>query len=299
MPVDDGGRSPATLVCKGCNEPFANPRALAVHEERHRPVEPPVIDPATNRETTFPCSAGCSRNFRTLAQFREHAPICDGMPPLTPFSQEKGMPEIGGRPLTCPECLVDFQGDHDKLAVHIERHREVGAKIVDKRTGDVESRECPKGCGRHFLSKKDFKEHTTLCDGSAPLPVKKDREALIIIDEIPISRLGKKKGRKEGDGGMGQVYKCTDCGKEFDRPNTLGIHRKYKHGVAGKGRKAAGGRGGARKRAEPAATPARADTGNASADGAGLLGQLRDAAQSHRTKADRIEELAKELETLL
>lgn len=297
MPIVEEGRSPATLVCPACQASFANPRVLAVHEERHRPVEPPAIDSATGREISHPCSAGCGRNFRTLALFREHAPICDGMPPLAPFNQEKGMPETGdGRPLACPECLEEFGTDHEKLAVHIERHREVGKKILHKRTGEAETRECPKGCGRHFLSKKEYKEHTTLCDGSPPLPPGKPKPPPAAPPIVIIDSIDKLKGK-----GM---LKCEDCNEEFQKPNTLAIHRRFKHGVPGKSRRGPGRpRGSASKprdgdAAAPAA-PAGAELARDASDGAGLLFQLKKAAQDHRDKASRIEELAKELETLL
>lgn len=161
------------------------------------------------------------------------------------------------RPIVCPECLAEWK-EPEELSVHLERHREVRKPDPSKVTRNRGWKVCPKGCGRHLFGIMEYREHAGLCDGSPPLPAGKRVE-----ENMP-----------EGQAG----YPCPDCGRTFSRPNTFAIHRKAKHGSGLR----PGGNG---------------PTGGLSEDE--VMAKLREKAREHRSKADRLEGILKELETLL
>lgn len=277
MAVDDGGRSPATLICPGCGgKPFPDARRLAVHLERHRDVQAALRDHATGRELSHACPAGCGRSFPSLVEFREHAPICDGRPPLPPLDETTILSPGGEaryRPLFCPECRIGID-EPERLGVHIERHREVGAPIFG-RGGRVVSKPCPKGCGRHFPPKgeHDFRRHLQLCEGDAPIPVRR-RDGKEPTGNI----FGK---REDG------MFTCGECGKPLAKRNALTMHMKFKHP------------GSAAQPSVQGAAETTAPADGASGDDDGIVSRLKEKAGEHLKMAERIEELMKELETLL
>lgn len=282
MAVDDGGRSPATLRCPACGgNPFPDPRRLAVHLERHREVQAAVVDHGTGRELSHRCPADCGRHFQTLVEFREHAPVCDGKPPLPPLDGRmiaSVAGEAGYRPLVCPECRVRID-EPERLGVHIERHREVMAPIRGK-MGEVVSKPCPKGCGRHFPPKGayDFRRHVQLCEGEKPIPAwSHDGRELKPVGNV---------FRKREDG----MYTCRECGRSFQRPNTIAIHMKAKHPGSSAGPYHDEG---TPERAEAA------DTDAVRADDVEIVSRLKDKAEEHLKKAEKIEELMKDLQPLL
>jgi len=319
MSVDEGGRAPETLLCQACGSKCADPRALAVHSERHRPVDAPTNDRESGREISHPCSAGCGRNFLSLAQYREHAPICDGQPPLEPFLDNRKSEGPKGRAMECPECRVPY-GDAEGLSMHLERHREVLPPSYDPGTKELMSRPCPKDCGRHFLSKREYKEHSELCDGSKPLPTGRAEEPLVVVDdprpgrtfgvaeEIPL-------GKKEGEPGM---LTCNDCDppRKFTFEAWYGKHLKKVHGkkyepenggAAPRERKP---RGAETEPEAPRPRPSEPAAAAAPAPAAGALdmsvSDLKQKAGDLRRRADRLEEIAaavdllvKEAQTLL
>ena len=81
--------------------------------------------------------------------------------------------DLEDRRYSCPECRKEFKTP-ELLAPHLERHREVGVAIKDKK-GTSRSSGCPRGCGRHFAFVKnerpshEFREHIMLCKGDKPL----------------------------------------------------------------------------------------------------------------------------------
>jgi len=270
MAVDDGGRSPATLRCPACGgEPFPDPRRLAIHMERHREVLSPVRESGTGRELSHRCPKGCGRNFPTLLEFREHSPVCDGSEPLRPLDAAV-IAGVGGeerRPLLCPECRIRVD-EPEELGYHLERHREM----------DTGPRPCPKGCGRGFqeTGEYDFRRHVKLCRGEKPLPLR-----------------GKGGPERTGKGREDGMYECDQCDRTFPRANNLAIHKKYKH---------AGGRPAPGERGSDVAVLSTPDTSGGDADDDGIeavVRRLREKAEDHLKKADRIEEIMKELEALL
>lgn len=315
MSVDEGGRSPETLVCNACGQQCGDPRKLAVHMERHRPVDPPTLDKETGREMSHPCSAGCGRNFLSLAQYREHAPICDGQQPLPPFLDNRKGEVPKGRAMECPECRTPF-GDADGFSVHLERHREVLPVYKDPKTGEVMTRPCPKGCPRNFLSKRDYKEHSELCDGSPPLPTGKAKaeEPLIVIDDdqkpgktfemAPEIDLSKTAAGKEGEAGM---FTCTDCEKpkKFTHEAWYSKHMKKVHGKNVTPKDGAAAPRAARRPADPEpesqpprpAAPSAAGTASSASDMS--VGGLKQKANDLRRRADRLEEIATAVDLLV
>ena len=309
MSVDQGGRSPETLLCQACGSQCADPRGLAVHSERHRPVDAPTFDKESGKEMSHPCSAGCGRNFLSLAQYREHAPICDGQPPLPPFLDNRRGDGQRGRAMECPECHVPY-ADTDALSVHLERHREVLPEVRDKKTGEVMTRPCPKDCGRNFLSKREYKEHSELCDGSKPLPSGQAagaEEPLIVVDESPRRTfetaaeidLSKTAAKKEGEPGM---FTCSDCDppKKFTHEAWYTKHLKKVHDKihtpkdgAPRARKPRS----AGPAPEDAETPSSAPASAASA--VGDVAGLKQKANDLRRRADRLEEIASSIDLLV
>jgi hypothetical protein len=260
---DEGGRSPATLVCRPCGLRFPAPRDFQVHLERHREVKPAAFDRATGKEISHACPAGCGRSFPTLLEYRDHAPVCDGEPPLPPLDG-KLRAETEGEPraLFCPECRIRID-DPGKLGSHIERHREPQASFRG-------SRPCPKGCGRN-LKGHDLKNHAAICDGEPPLPA------------------GRPERKHKGES-MDPKFHCEDCGKDFERPNALAIHRKFKHAGAGTPRpkEARGPQGAHGEAGLPSASGLHS--------GVAVMNDLREEADRLRKKADRLDELVKTLE---
>ena len=307
MTVEVDGRSPSTLVCEACKKQCKDPRDLAVHTERHLPVDPETIDPRTMRVVSHPCSAGCGRSFVSLAKYRDHAPICDGQAPLPPFlDNRKGRRE---GVVECPECKTPFI-DLDKMAIHMERHREVHPPTLDKTSGEEMSKPCPKACGRHFLSKREYKEHSELCDGSTPIPPKKTEEAVVIIDSIekfkstePMAELdlSEVRKRKEGEAGM---FKCEYCSpaRSFSRPGPYAIHLKRTHGKSyskEEGDDGARARAGVSRRAaadEPPPAPSRASQ---KSGGSVTVTDLRAKSADLRRRADRLDEIATSVDLLM
>jgi hypothetical protein len=290
------GRSPATLKCRICRESFATPREMVVHEERHKPVKTKVIEPGTNRVLSTECSGGCGRHFMSMVEYRDHSPVCDGSAPLPATLAEE--PEAPGaskksfslHPPTCPECNPPAEFSRlEELSAHLERHREVKGPVYDPKSKTLMSRPCPHDCGRHFISKAEYKDHTALCDGSPPI-VKINEEA----EELKVE-MGLKLAKKE-DG----MLKCPDCPKTFERPAALGAHRRWRHGRNARSpekdvpapapRRAARG-------PQPVADPQPAPV--AAPNGSNMIELLREKAAEHRRKADRLEEMAVELESLL
>ncbi len=308
MTVEVDGRSPSTLVCEACKKQCKDPRDLAVHTERHLPVDPPTFDQETRKEISHPCSAGCGRNFVSLAKYRDHAPICDGQAPLPPYLDNR----VGRREglVDCPECKLSFI-DLDKMALHMERHREVHPPTIDKATGETLSKPCPKDCGRNFLSKRDYKEHTELCDGSPPiLPLlpKKAEEAVVILesikqldrtDPLPELDLGAIRRRKEGE----TMFKCEYCSpaRTFSRPGPYSIHLKKTHGKSyaeEQGDDGARSRAGVRKAASKESTPATSRAVEKSTSPVSI-GDLKTRAEELRRRADRLDEIATSVDLLM
>lgn len=262
------GRSPDTLKCRFCRQPFPDTRKLAVHEERHKPVLGPKEGAAS-----IPCSGRCGRYFLSWAEYREHAPLCDGLSPLPPVEDPEDE-EPAVETIACPECHDDFSSP-EKLSVHLVRHEEVKPATYDPRTGELMSRACPRSCGRYFLSKKDYKDHIRLCDGSEPLPPGKRQRK----PEEPAEK-------KEG-----QVLKCEDCGRSFNRKAALGSHRFRAHGVRGNARpqkKAQTPSKSRRRVPEPPRAAGRVD--------GDVIELLKQRAQEHRDKADKLETMIQQLE---
>jgi len=188
-------------------------------------------------------------------------------------------------PYLCPECKVQLP--HEAVGPHVERHREVKPPVYDPRSGEQTSRPCPKGCGRHFLKPSEYREHAGLCDGQAPLlPVP---PATPVPGGKPLYDVAV--GNKEAG-----MLKCDKCDKEFARAQSLGIHKRYAHGVRGRGR------GGKPKKPRPAARRARPAPapvlGRDTTDGAGVIHQLREKAVAHRQKAAELDEMADKLKEL-
>lgn len=272
---DDGGRSPALLVCEACGLQCKEARVFAVHQERHRPVDPPTLDPETKRIISYRCPEGCGRNFITLTRYRDHVPACDGGKPIEPFI--KLLP-TGYREgfLICPECTEPFK-DPEKLCFHLERHREVRGVVRHKKTGEVLSRPCPKGCGRHFPHWKEYEEHKRLCRGQAPLPNKYEAAA------APKKMNGNHLKRK-GSG----MHRCEPCARDFTKAGPFSIHMKKKHGKAYQA-----------PVSEASEEPAQADIDDdASEETGSMLSNLRDKSRDLRRKADRLEEIVNKIERL-
>lgn len=281
---DDGGRSPAILVCEACNLRCKDPKEFAVHQERHRTVDPPTFDPDTGKQVSFRCPEGCGRNFTTLTRYRDHVPACDGGPPLEPFV--KNLP-TGFRTgfVICPECMTPFR-EPDDLSFHLERHREVRPMVRHRRTGEVLSKPCPRGCGRHFPHWKEYEEHKRLCDGKPPLPANRFEAA---------AAMKKQNGdifrRKERVHRM-RTLRCEPCKRDFSKAGPFSIHLKKKHGkvydAAENGSsEEPDGRQDESVEEETITIP------NGS-----TIAELRDKSRDLRRKADRLDEIVNKIERL-
>lgn len=186
-------------------------------------------------------------------------------------------------PILCPECK-DRLPDQRELAVHLERHREVKAPVTDPRTGETVSRACSMGCGRHFVRPSEYREHNPLCDGSKPLWQPPGGDAARVMAELA----EQERRRKE----VGMVN-CKKCGKEFKDGRGLAAHRRG--GACGGGGAAKRPRRKARGRAAPRA-------GAKSGVGEILRKQAkeqRERAAEHMAKADKLEAMAADLDSLL
>lgn len=278
---DDGGRSRATLICEACGLQCKVPRDLAVHLERHRPVDPPTFDPDTGKKISYPCPEGCGRNFIVLTRFRDHVPSCDGEPPLEPFLKVIPTGFLEGF-VICPECKAPFK-DIDKMAFHLERHREVVAETRHRRTGKVLSKPCPRKCGRHFSHWKEYEEHVKLCDGKQPLPT----NGQIKVAQMRAYANGLRR-KKE----MERMMRCQTCDRDFTKAGPYSIHMRAIHG----------------KDYAPSIKKTR-KSGDSEEDEQGrgslpvgsngsTLSELRDKSRELRRTADRIEEIAQEIEKL-
>lgn len=187
----------------------------------------------------------------------------------------------------CPEC--EFEDSPRKLAFHLERHREVTPAQHHHRTGKALTTPCPEKCGRHFLSPRDYREHVPLCDGSAPIVKGMRPEAEQLRKELGphLNRLPPERTVREDE-----MEKCDVCGKECKSKAALGQHKYHAHKKKGKKP-----RGDARK---PAPPPGRGPRlGRDTSNSAALGHQLREQAAAHRKKADRLESMAEEVESLV
>ena len=210
-------------------------------------------------------------------------------------------------PVTCPECLKDYD-DPRKLAFHLERHREVLGPVYSPR-GKSRSEPCPKGCGRHLPSSREYREHVPLCDGLAPITKeearlrreRKDEREIAAVMEKQEKRESAARGRDQAVADAGHeerkeptmaMQKCDECGKECSGGTGLSAHQRAAHG-----RKARSRKPGTRRRT-PAAAPAK----GASTTGDALRAdaeRCREQAQELEEKAEKLEEMAKQVEALL
>ena len=105
----------------------------------------------------------------------------------------------------------------------------------------------------------------------------------------------RRNAKTSGDSAAGKTsgqFRCPDCGRTFDRPQSLGAHRRQAHGVAGnskrsQSRAAAASRGAAQPRRSAQSTPSattrgrrsgEADNGSRSGGGSALAATVnRDA----------------------
>lgn len=278
---DDGGRSPETLVCEACGLHCKDPMALAVHQERHRPVDPPVVEPGTRKEISYRCPEGCGRNFTTIVRYRDHVPLCDGGPPVEPFL--KSIP-TGFRAgfVMCPECLKPFRDPAD-LSSHLERHREVRPMLRHKRTGEVISKPCPKSCGRHFSHWKEYEEHKRLCDGQRPLPANRFEA------EAALKRKNRKHLKRKGP----VMLRCEVCARDFSKAGPFSIHLRKMHGKSYRpSQAAASDEDDEGREAEEGATSGAESNGS-------TISELKDKSRELRRKADRLDEIANKIERLL
>lgn len=278
---DDGGRSPAALQCEACSFRAIDARNLAIHLERHRPVEPPSFDRDTGKITSFRCPQKCGRNFTTLTRYRDHVPLCDGQAPIEPFIKNLATGYREGFAI-CPECMAPFRTP-DELAFHLERHREVHPELRHKRTGELLSKACPRGCGRNFTHWKEFEEHKKLCGGLAPLPSK--------YEVTKRNGNGHATRRKEG---VRSMWRCGACARDFSKAGPYAIHMKRKHGRAYQS-----------PVTEPSDEPEQGreededieETGSVESTGS-VFSDLLDKSRELRRKADRLDEIANKIERL-
>lgn len=216
-------------------------------------------------------------------------------------------------PNFCTYCNDEKPWDDPRaFGIHLERHREVLPPVEHK--GKVVSTPCPNGCGRHFIRPSMYREHVPLCDGSSPLwnPMNKGQGAPAPPnpparpapppeesaesqpeapsapppEEVPVAK---------------DKVKCPDCGAG---------PWKDMRGVAAHRRKQCPAKGGSgsKERSEPMAPerPTKKEPKANEGNGSDLAEQLRAEAKAKREeaealvqKADKLDEMAKELETLL
>jgi hypothetical protein len=84
-------------------------------------------------------------------------------------------------------------------------------------------------------------------------------------------------------------FRCLDCGMGFAKPNLLGIHRRFKHGV----------RAGNGKHRDPRPSGAPSELGRDTSEATQVAHLLREKARVHRERAEKLEEMAKEALSLL
>lgn len=177
-------------------------------------------------------------------------------------------PPATTKPKACPECGHE-EKTFEEMGAHLERHRPVEGAQVSRR-GKRLTKPCPRGCGREFPKPGPLKEHVALCDGSAP-----------IVKALPE---GNGNGQEKEKAVAKERLKCPEADCEFStsHPPAFARHRQAKHGEAAKG-------------------PARGAKGKGRKDGPHFkeaLRLMRLEAADLRTRADKMESLAAELEKL-
>ena len=178
-------------------------------------------------------------------------------------------------PLLCPECK-DRVANQKALSAHIERHREIKPPVADPKTGEMMSKACSMGCGRHFLKPSEYREHNQNCDGSPPLwkpPVAP--EIVDLKNDLAMARRRKRKRRVK-------MPSCNKCDYSCPTARGLSKHMTMKH------------KGGA-----PAKRVRSPEVSKDSSTSASLAFQLREQARLHREKADKLEEMAEGVDSLL
>lgn len=186
--------------------------------------------------------------------------------------EEDSRPSV--REYLCPECRTPYP-EADAFAKHLERHREVLPAQYSVR-GKLKTKPCKKGCGRHLKKASEIRGHEKLCDGSRPLAHGESPEVTPI--KAPIER------KEEMPD-----YTCDLCSQECGGGAGLAAHKRSKHGVKRRGRKP-----GRRSRME---RPEK--SGDQGEDMSELVKLLKERAEEFRRRADRIDEIAEEISSLL
>lgn len=187
--------------------------------------------------------------------------------------EEEAPPSV--REYLCPECRTPY-ADPDAFSKHLERHREVGRVEYSVR-GKLKTPECSKGCGRPFKKTGgERRSHEALCDGSPPIKQ----------GEIPEAQKRSFTERKET---VPPDYTCDLCDKECGGGAGLAAHKRSKHGVKRSRKKP-----GRRSRVERPSKP-----GDQGEDMSELVKLLKERAEEFRRRADRIDEIAEEISSLL
>lgn len=147
----------------------------------------------------------------------------------------------------CPECGKPF----DRPA-SLGAHRRAAHGIAGtSRTG---GRSAAGGASRSRWSGWSTGRHASITPrGDDPQII--DRDAVHSAEKLGVGELG-----------------CPECSKRFDRPASLGAHRRLAHGVAGTSR--ASSSSGARQGSRPSRTPSRGRGDSQSVDRDALLQQL-------------------------
>ena len=80
------------FACPECHKEFETPEILAVHLERHRPVDGPVYS-IRGKLRSILCPEGCGRYFKQQPgrnihpDTRHHLATCDGSSPLNSYKE--------------------------------------------------------------------------------------------------------------------------------------------------------------------------------------------------------------------
>ncbi len=141
MATEEGYRSGGPIpTCPECLEEFQDPRKLALHLERHRPVDGPLLKKRSQELLTQPCPKDCGRHFRGSRDYREHTLLCTGEKPIPHWeatrlraireaaARKKTMAVRGDATkevipmVTCPKCDKEC-ADERGLSAHMRSHK--------------------------------------------------------------------------------------------------------------------------------------------------------------------------------
>ncbi len=179
------------------------------------------------------------------------------------------------------------------------RFGEVGEKIFSTNGKTLISKECPRLCGRHLKSSKDYREHVSMCKGEKPITRAESKEARDrnraeeagrpwTPSRIQLSSKVKKKPAPEETEPETErtktMVKCPKCDKEYNDGRGLSPHLRHAHGITAS-KKPAGKPPGKRRGRPPGRSAAAA--------------VLTETADELTEKADKLDKIAEEVAALL